>query len=73
MKFDKKIFSFLAGKTLADLQESGKRYAVALVRGGNGYLPEPDLEVQENDCVIFSVPSDRISSLDDFIEKEKEG
>ena len=67
------ISSEFAGKTLAALQESGIRYAVALVRGGDGFLPEPDLIVQENDRVVFSVLSGQISSLDDLIKKEKEG
>jgi trk system potassium uptake protein TrkA len=62
-----------AGKTLAALQEPGERYAVALIRGGNGFLPEPDFVVQANDRVIFSVLSDQISGLDDLKEKEKEG
>ena len=67
------ISSRFAGKTLAEIQESGLRYVVALVRGGNGLLPEPQLVLQENDCVIFSVSTDQISNLNDFIEKEKEG
>ena len=62
-----------SGKMLADLQENGKRYPVALVREGNGFLPEPDLVVQENDRVIFSVSTDQISRLDDLIVKDKEG
>ena len=67
------ISSEFSGKPLAALQEPSKRYVVALVRGGNGFLPEPDFVVQENDRVIFSVISDQISSLDDLIEQEKEG
>ena len=67
------ISSKFAGKTLAALQEPGLRYAVALVRGGNGYLPEPDLIVHENDRVVFSVLSNQISSLNDLMKKEKEG
>lgn len=67
------ISSKFAGKTLADLQENGMRYPVALVREGNGFLPEPKLVVQENDRVIFSVSADQISRLDDLIVKDKEG
>jgi trk system potassium uptake protein TrkA len=67
------ISSRFAGKTLAEIEESGLRHAVALVRGGNALLPESQLVLQENDCVIFSVSTDQISSLNDFIEKEKEG
>ena len=67
------VSSEYAGKTLAELQKPGLRYAVALVRGGNGFLPDPDLIVQENDRVIFSVSSEQISSLNDLINKEKEG
>ena len=63
----------IAGKTLADLQENGKRYPVALVREGNEFLPEPDLVVQENDRVIFNVSTDQISRLDNLIVKHKEG
>ncbi|HBY07206.1 MAG TPA: potassium transporter TrkA [Chloroflexi bacterium] len=54
------------GEPLAKLQESGKRYVAAVVRGGNALLPEADLILQENDRVIISVPSDQISSLDEF-------
>jgi trk system potassium uptake protein TrkA len=67
------ISSELAGKPLSALQESRPCYAVALVRGGNGFLPEPDLIVQENDRVIFSVLSDQISCFDDLMKKEKDG
>jgi trk system potassium uptake protein TrkA len=67
------IASKFAGKPLVELQEKGKRYAVALVRRGNGLLPDPDLILQENDCVIFSVSSDQIGSLDELTANEKEG
>jgi len=67
------ISTKFTGKTLADLQEPGKRYAVSLIRGGNALLPDPDLKLQDDDCVIFCISSDQINSLNDLIEKEKEG
>lgn len=67
------IASKFAGKQLSELQETGKRYAVALVRGGNGLLPEPDLILQKNDRVIFSVSSDQINNMDEISANEKEG
>jgi trk system potassium uptake protein TrkA len=62
-----------SGKPLAVLQEPGSRCAVAIVRDGNGNLPESDFIIQENDRVIFSVYSDQISSLDNLVKKGKAG
>lgn len=54
------------GKPAYDLQISGQRQVVAIVRGGNALMPDPELRLQKDDRVIISVPSDLISSLDEL-------
>jgi trk system potassium uptake protein TrkA len=60
------------GKPVHELQISGQRNVVAIIRGGNALLPEPDLIFQKDDRVIISVPTDQISSLDELTEKAQE-
>jgi trk system potassium uptake protein TrkA len=58
-------------KPIKELQISGQRYVVAIVRGGNALLPDPELLLQADDRVIISVPTDQISSLDELTENKE--
>lgn len=60
-----------AGKPISELQISGQRYVVAIVRNGNALLPEPELLLQEGDRIIVSVLTDKISTLDDITENKE--
>lgn len=55
-----------SGKKLSEFKLKGEYTPVALIRDGQGIIPEDEIVVKENDIIYFSV---RVSSLNNLLKK----
>ncbi|MCX7831847.1 MAG: TrkA family potassium uptake protein [Actinobacteria bacterium] len=55
-----------SGKKISDLTLKGEFMPTSLIRNGQGLIPDPDFEIQENDILYFSV---RLSSMNKLFKK----
>lgn len=55
-----------SGKKISEFTLKGEFVPTAVIRNGQGLIPEPDFEIQENDILYFTV---RISSMKKLFKK----